>query len=166
MPTDPVVTIPLQVPTSTVKSAAALQIALNAVPYVIEYVIPSHPQPEQREWVMLAASTNVALIPSPGANIRTALTMISVFLTASASVNCPVRIGFAVTALPAETPLTAGVAQIVVNHELTPGGGVVIGNGASVFCLSSPTTVLRVTNGVPTGGKLVILASYFQPQIS
>lgn len=164
MAANPLVTIPLQVPTSTVKSAAALQESLNGSPYLFEYVMPGHPLITQFEFVTTAVQTNAVLLNAGGAGIRTAITMIAAFLSLGVTVNVPVRIGLVTGTLPPES--MTGSAGIVLNHELAPGGGVVLGNGGSIIAISPANTTLRMTCGAPTGGKLVVLVSYFQPQIS
>jgi hypothetical protein len=161
---DALTTIPLQVPTSSVKNAGALQVNLSAQPMVIEYVIPSHPLPVNREWVTTALQTNAVLIVAPGVGVRTALTKLAVLLSANASVNVDVRIGFAATTLSPES--FAGVDDIAVNHQLTPGGGIILGNGSAIICQGAANLPLRITNTVPTGGRLIVLATFFQPQIA
>ena len=160
---DALTTIPLQVPTSTVKNAAALQIVLNGSPFLAEYVIPHHPLPLQVEWVSAGAQTDYLFIPAPGAGIRTAITMLSAVLSADATVNVRVRIGFGATTIPLESGSTANVP---LNHQLTPGGGIVLGNGSGIIAIGAANTPLRITMTVATGGKVVVGATYYQPQLA
>lgn len=151
-----------QNPTQLDKRALALRFAIGAQQYLAEFIIPGHPLITRTEWVFTTAQTNAALIAAVAAT-RTHLMQLGVFIHASASVNVAARIGFASAALPAES--VNGASGIILNHELMAGSGIVLGDGGSPFAQSAINQPLLLTCGAPTGGKIVVVASYFQSDI-
>lgn len=160
---DPITDIPLQVPTSTVKSALALQAQINGNPRLIEYVLPGHPLAIRREWVFTTLNTNTTLIVAPGTGNRTVITHLIVLVKSDVTIHVDIRIGFG-NPLPAES--ANGVDGILINHRMAPGGGVVQGDTSGPLCPSGVNLPLVITNTVPTSGKLVVIATFYQPAIA
>jgi hypothetical protein len=58
-----------------------------------------------------------------------------------------------------------GTAQHVLNHQMAPGAGGVIGNGSGPIAQRAPNQPLRMSMDAATVGQMVTMATYFQPQL-
>lgn len=101
-----------------------------------------------------AAETDTAII-AIAANLKIVVTRLSALCSNANSVNVQCRIGFAATT----TPTTTGV--ILSHPGIAPGSGIVEGNGSGILGVGADGEDLRITSGVPTGGSLDVLVSYF-----
>lgn len=156
-----------QNPSNTNKRALAFSETIAAQAYLIQSVLCGHPLVASTEWVITAADgvqSNKILIAAPTAPLtRTHVMLISAFLSASVTVPVDVRIGFGAGSLSAES--NGGIARVILNAELTAGGGINRGSGTAQIGQSSAGHSLVMNCDAPTGGKLIVLASYFQSDI-
>lgn len=118
------------------------------------FTIGGHPNIVTIEAAYTAAQTDTAVVTiSTGSKI--AVTQVQILADNANTVFPQVRVGFGT----ANTPTTTGV---VLTHPGVPaGGGVSRGDGSGIIGIGADDADLRITCGVPTGGSLRVLVSYF-----
>ncbi len=120
----------------------------------IPFVIGGHPNVVTVRANFTTSQADQALVTVAG-GLKIVVTRISALLSNAASVDVDVLIGFGASA----TPTTTGV---VLSHpDIAPGSGVVEGSGAGILGVGADGEDLRLTSGVPTGGSLDIVVSYY-----
>lgn len=100
------------------------------------------------------AQTDLAISPAISGTQRLLVHAIYASVGNATSVNVPVRVGFAESALPARS--LAGTAGILISHtDVSPGLGLY-----GIPGLGAPGAELRLTCGETTGGNLSIVYLY------
>lgn len=129
----------------------------------IPWVIGGHPNIITCEYNTTAAQTDDAIIDSIGAGTKIVVTQIDATLGNATSVTVGVRIGFGSSTLTAEGSSGApAVNGIVLSHSgLAAGSGIVKGNGSGIIGIGGDGEELRITNDVPTTGKLRVTVTYY-----
>lgn len=123
---------------------------IHGIPFILE----GHPNLQTIRVNYTSAQTDVAIV-TPNANQIIVATSIEFTLDKTCSVNVAARVGFGTTTTP------AGVGVIASHPGIDPGGGLVKGNGGGIIGIGIAGDPLRITSGVPTGGSLDVVASYF-----
>lgn len=129
----------------------------------IPFVIAGHPNAKGALYNTTAAQTDDNVLAAIGAGTKYAITRISVFLDEATTVGVAVRLGFGTTTLPSLGASGAdAVDDLLVSHPgLVPGGGFVIGDGSGILGVGGDGAELRITNEVPTSGRLDVSVTYF-----
>ncbi len=128
----------------------------------IQWTLGGHPNILRREWMTTAAQTDDEIIATVPAGSHVVLTAISVVASAAGSTTPQFRIGFGTASVPAEPASGASVVGIVASHGgVAAGSGIVEGNGSGVIAVGGSDEELRITNAVPTGGKITVVVSYY-----
>jgi len=127
----------------------------------IPWVIGGHPNVVSREYVATTAQTDDPIITIATGN-KIVVTMIEATIDNAVSVDVGVRIGFGTTAVPTEPTDGNTVDGVVLSHAgIAAGSGIVRGNGAGIVGVGADDADLRITNEVPTGGRLRVLVSHY-----
>lgn len=133
-----------------------------STPQGIQWVLGGHPNIITREYMTTAVQTNDDMIGAVAAGSHIVLTEIEVLVSDATSVTPQVRIGFGATVVPAEPASGASVAGVVLSHGgIASGSGVVRGSGAGAIAVGGDGEELRITNAVPTSGKITVIFSYY-----
>jgi hypothetical protein len=101
-----------------------------------------------------SAASNVALIAA-SSSARIVVTRVTVTLSAATTVNAGYRIGFHATT----TPTTTGVLSS--HGALSPGSGIVEGDGSSAIGVGAAGDALLITHDVATSGLLRVVVTYY-----
>ncbi len=120
----------------------------------IPFVMGGHMNTVTRRDNFTAAETDTALVTVSGG---TKIVVTHQMITAhnSNSVDVQARTGFGATT----TPTAVGV---VGSHPgMPPGGGFTVGNGGGILGIGADGEDLRITSGVPTGGSIDVVTTYF-----
>ena len=129
-----------------------------ATPQGIQWVLGGHPNILTTEYMTTAAQTNDPIIDSIAAGSQIVITAIALTVSAAGSTTPQVRIGFGTASVPAEPSSGASVAGVVLSH-----GGVAAGSGVvkNNVVVGGDDEELRITNAVPTGGKITVVVDYY-----
>lgn len=129
----------------------------------IPWVMGGHPNVITCEYNTTAAQTDDAIIDSIASGTKIVVTQVDAMLSNATSVTVGVRVGFGATTLTAEGSSGAvGVNGIVLSHPgLAAGSGVVKGNGSGIIGIGGDGEELRITNDVPSSGKLRVTVTYY-----
>ncbi len=128
----------------------------------IQWTLGGHPNIIRREWMTTAAQTDDPIIDAIAAGSHIVITAITVVASAAGSTTPQFRIGFGTANVPAEPASGASVVGIVASHGgVAAGSGIVEGNGSGVIAVGGDGEELRITNAVPTGGKITVIVSYY-----
>jgi hypothetical protein len=112
-------------------------------------------------WRFDAAQTNYVL-KSVGAAERATVWAVAVTCDNGNTVNVAVRVGFGATALATVTTNGAGGIGICVSHPgVARGGGQAWNNGGQPLGVGATGEDILITCGVPTGGFLDVVMSYW-----
>ena len=143
-------------------SADGDRVRAIATPQGIQWALGGHPNITSREYMTTGAQTDDPIIDTIASGSQIIITEIEVLVSAAGSTTPQVRIGFGPTVVPAE-PTTGNTADgIVISHPgIAAGSGVVRGNGSGVVAVGGDANELRITNAVPTGGKITVVVSYY-----
>lgn len=120
----------------------------------IPFMLGGHPNIITLEAAYTTAQTDTAVI-TVGATTKIVVTQISVVSSNTTSVNVAFRCGFGT----ANTPTTTGV--VLTHPNIAAGSGFNRGSGSGILGIGADNEDLRVTSGVPTGGSIRVLVSYF-----
>lgn len=121
----------------------------------IPWVIGGHPNIQTIRANYTTAQTNIAII-TVSAGTKIVVTKCSALLDKDSTVNAAqVRIGFGT----ASTPTGAGV--VLTHPGVSPGSGVVEGNGSGIIGIGADDEDLRITSEVPTDGSWDVLVCYY-----
>ena len=110
------------------------------------------------------AQTNAGLV-TVSAGTQIVVTMAQVMVDEATTVGVAVRLGMATATLP--TAATTGAAGIFLAHPgITPGSGIVVGNGSGVIAEGATGEDVRLTSEAPTGGAFRVIITYFTKPVS
>jgi hypothetical protein len=133
-----------------------------STPQGMQWVLGGYPKIINREYMTTAAQTNDAIIDTVAVGSQIIVTSIEALVDNSTSVDVSCRIGFGASAVPTEPTSGATVDGMVLSHPGIAGGsGVAKGDGGAAIAIGGDGEELRITNSVPTGGKLTIVLSYY-----
>lgn len=127
-------------------------------PQGMQYVVSGHPNSIHREYMTTALQTNDVIIANPAAGSQIVVLNAKVLVSNATTVNPQVRIGFGATVVPTEPASGASVDGMVISH-----GGIAPGSGEidQATKVGDDGAGLKITNTVPTGGKITVLVDYF-----
>ncbi len=127
-------------------------------PQGMQYVIQGHPNSIHREYMTTEVQTNDAIIDTVAAGSQIVLLNTKVLVSNVTTVSPQVRIGFGATAVPTEPASGATVDGMVISH-----GGIAAGSGEidPATKVGGDGEELRITNAVPTGGKITVMVDYY-----
>lgn len=127
----------------------------------VPWVIGGHPNIQTVEYYTTGSQTNDDII-SVSTGSKIVITAIEVTVSAACTVNVKCRIGFGTSAVPTEPTTGNTVAGMVVSHgKISPGSGIVIGNGSGIIAVGADDQDLRITCDAPTSGDVHVRASYY-----
>jgi hypothetical protein len=143
--------------------AAADRTRLYANRHGILFTIGGHPNTITRS-VRIAdatgAQTDASIVGTIAAGTKVAVTAITVTCSKANTVNVAVKLGFGATSIPADS--TTGADGVLLDHEgISPGSGVVVGNGSAILGIGADGEELRLTCDDPVGGFVIVTFSYF-----
>jgi len=120
----------------------------------IPFVIGGHMNVVTIEAAYTTAQTDTAIV-TVGAGAKIVVTQIQAVVDNANTVATAIRVGFGT----ANTPTTTGV--VLTHPGIAPGSGVSRGDGSGMLGIGADNEDLRVTSGVPTGGSLRVLVTYY-----
>lgn len=129
----------------------------------IQWVIGGHPNIITRS-VRIAdatgAQTDASIAGTISAGTKVAVTMIAVTCDAGNTGAVACKLGFGASTIPADS--TTGANGVLLDHEgISPGSGIVVGNGSAVIGIGADGEELRLTCEDPVGGFIIVTFSYF-----
>lgn len=128
----------------------------------IPFVISGHMNAKTVEYMATSAQTNDPIIDSIGAGSKIVVTEIVASTDNATTVDVGVRIGFGSASVPAEPSDGGSVDGVILSHAgIPPGSGIGRGTGAGIIGIGGDGEELRITNEVPTTGKLRVVVTYF-----
>ena len=131
-------------------------------PQGMQWVLGGHPNIINREWMTTGVQTNDPIIDSVAPGSQIIITAFDVTASTAGSTTPQIRIGFGSASVPAEPASGASVDGIIASlGGVAAGSGIVKGNGSGAIAIGGDGEELRITNAVPTGGKIVVTLSYF-----
>ena len=138
-------------------------VALIANRHRILFNLGGHPNLVSAEYYTTGAGTDDPVIAVVSAGTKIVVTGISAMCSAANTVNVAVRIGFGTASVPAQGSTGAdGVAKVILSHPgIAPGSGVMKGHAGGIVGIGADGEDLRITNGAPTTGSLIIQVDYF-----
>lgn len=128
----------------------------------IPFVIGGHPNVQVVTARRAAADSGVTdgAIVSVSTGTKIVVTRLTVTASNANTVNVAVKVGFGTSTLTADS--TTGAANVICDHEgIPPGGGFTIGDGSGILAVGADDADLRWTCDTPTGGHIIISASYY-----
>lgn len=134
--------------------AAADRTNLLANRHGILFSLGGHPNVVTRRDNYTTAQTDTAIV-SVSTGSKIVVLRQSVLASNANSVDVAVRIGFGTSS----TPTGAGV--VLAHPGVAKGSGVVEGNGGAILGIGADDEDLRITSGVPTGGSIDVVTTYF-----
>lgn len=129
----------------------------------IPFVIGGHPNVKAATYIATASGTDDNVLAAIATGTKYVITRVSVMLDQAATVGVAVRLGFGTANVPALGASQAdAVDGILAYHPgLVPGAGFQIGDGSGIIGIGGDGEELRITNGAPTSGTLVVSLSYY-----
>jgi hypothetical protein len=120
----------------------------------VPFQLGGHPNIQTLRANYTGAQTDAAIV-TIATGLKIVVTRITVTAHNANSVNVSVVIGFAT----ATTPTTTAV--VAAHPGIPAGGGFSIGDGSGMLGVGADNEDLRITSGVPTGGSIDCVVSYF-----
>jgi hypothetical protein len=143
--------------------AAADRTNFYANRHGVQFVMGGHPNSITVEYNTTAAQTDDEILGiTVAAGTIVVVTRIDVTLDEATTVGVGFRVGFGAASVPAEAVSGSSVSGIVASHPgLVPGGGMTKGDGGGIIGIGADGQELRITNEVPTSGKLRVVTTYY-----
>lgn len=127
-------------------------------PQGMQYVLEGHPNMIHREYMTTAVQTDDPIIDSVAAGSQIVIYAIEALVSNATTPSPQIRIGFGAANVPTEPASGATVDGIVLSHGgVAPGSGV-LRKGVKV---GGDGEELRITNAVPTAGKITVLVDFY-----
>lgn len=118
---------------------------------------------DTQSWTFTTAKASDAIL-TPGSGKYVAITYVNCMCSNSNTGDVSIRLGFAVTTLPAvvNDSLTGLVGMFYEHDGIAKGGGKESGNGAGIIARGEIDEPIRCTCSAATGGSLKIVVTYVE----